>query len=79
MTTPVLTRDEVIAVVGNIGDLRVARIIATGASLEEVRRAARWWRGESDVMGEARDQLSGVEAVVYDILASSEAVEEEER
>lgn len=69
-------RDELVAVVGDIGDLKIAAIEETGATLEQLERAVKWWKGESDVMGEARDRLSGVEAEIYEILVSEDEDEE---
>lgn len=72
MTRQPLRHDEVLAVVGDIGDLKIARIIETGATREELERAAAWQSGESDVLGEARDLLVGIEADVFDILTSDD-------
>ena len=64
---------------GETGDSKVAAILATGATLEDLEEAVAWASGESDVMGEERLPLSGRAAVIYDILTADEAYEEDER
>jgi len=74
-----LTRESVVATVGEIDDERIAAIIATGATVEALEEAAAWAAGESDVMGEERKPLSGAAAAIYDILAQDTWDEERDR
>jgi hypothetical protein len=69
-----LGHDDVRRIAGDIDDAKIAAIIGTGASLEELEEAVAWIAGESDVMGEARVPLSGVVAQVYDLLVQDEDV-----
>jgi hypothetical protein len=69
-----LGHDEIRRIAGDVGDARIAAIMATGASTEELEEAVAWAAGESDVMGEARLPLSGVVARLYDILVQDEDV-----
>ena len=50
-----LTRERVVRVLGRIDDVKVAEIIASGASLKELEQAAAWALGESDVMAKLPD------------------------
>ncbi|RUX98106.1 MULTISPECIES: hypothetical protein [unclassified Mesorhizobium] len=49
-----LTREEVILVLGPSDETLVAEIIATGASLEELREAWAWLNEDEALMGEGR-------------------------
>ncbi len=67
-----LTRQEVIEVVGRMDDDRVAAIIATGATLEDLVEAYAWASDETDALADAEKSLSGTVAEVYDILVAGE-------
>jgi hypothetical protein len=67
-----VTRTDVIDVVGRIDDEKIAAIIATGASVEELVEAYEWAADEADDLAEAGRSLSGTVAVVYDILVAGE-------
>jgi len=56
---------------GDMGEDKVAAIIATGASLAEFEEALAWAAGESDVMGEMEKPLTGAAAEVYAILVAT--------
>jgi hypothetical protein len=45
-----LTRDQVIGIVGRLDDMKIATIIATGASAAELTEA-RTWLGSDDYLG----------------------------
>lgn len=60
-----------------LDDAKLAAILRTGATLEQVEQAALWAEGASDVVGKARAPLSGVVARVYEILTADQALEEE--
>lgn len=73
-----LTPDDVKDVVGDLDDVKVAEILATGATPEELEEAAAWASGESDLMGgELERPLSGAVARVYEILVADEEFPEE--
>ncbi len=42
-----ITHDRIVEIVGDIEDIRVAEIIATGASEDEIEEAAHWASGMS--------------------------------
>ncbi len=72
-----VTREQVIDVLGDIDDAKIADIIATGATYEDLEEAAVWAAGEDDVMGKLRRPLVGVAARVHEILTADEEYEEE--
>lgn len=74
-----LTHDLIVGIAGDTSDAKVAAILATGATVEDLEEAVAWASGESDVMGEERLPLSGLVSAVYDILTADEANEEDER
>jgi hypothetical protein len=67
-----VTRDDVMHVCGRIPDWKVSRIVASGATPNDLAVAVAWARGESDVMGEERLPLSGRAAVLYEIITADE-------
>lgn len=73
------THEDVRHVCGDIADWKVAAILATGATLDEIEVAVAWDAGEDDVMGEERRPLSGAAAAVYDILIADEDHGDEDR
>ena len=71
-----LTPQDVRHIVGDLDDVRIAAILATDATVEEVEEAAAWASGESDTMGELERPLEGVVATVYDILMTGEELDD---
>ena len=63
-----LTRDDIRRLCGDVTDGRAARMIATGATLDDLEVAVAWSAGESDVMGEERKPLTGRAAELYELL-----------
>lgn len=63
-----LTHEEIRRHCGDVTDDRAARMIATGATLEDLEVALAWRAGESDVMGEERKPLKGRAAALYELL-----------
>ena len=74
-----LTREEVVDIVGHIGDARIAEIIATGAGPAEVAEAFVWLSEDEYLAGELEKQLSGVVERIYEILRADEPDWEEDR
>ncbi|MFQ5959605.1 MAG: hypothetical protein ACE5LF_09575 [Alphaproteobacteria bacterium] len=72
-----LTRAEVIHIVGQIDDVKLAEIIATGATLEELEEAVAWATGSSRVGEDLERPLAGVVGTIYDILTADEEYGEE--
>ncbi len=76
---PPLTHDEVAHAVGDIDDVKLAEIIATGATLEELEEAVTWASVINRIGKDLERPLAGVVAEIYDILTADEAYEEEAR
>ena len=49
-----MTRQDVVSVLGSIDDVTIAEIIASGASLEELREAWAWAFGDEALMSQGR-------------------------
>lgn len=72
-----LTHDDVISALGWLDDAKVAAIIGTGASLEEVIEAQAWLEEDEEFLADAGKQLVGTVAQVYEILSAEEDWPEE--
>lgn len=71
------TASDAVEILGPMPDARIAAILATGATVEQLEEAAAWATGESDVMGDMRRPVSGPVAEVYEILTADEAFAED--
>lgn len=49
-----MTRQDVVSVLGSIDDVTIAQIIASGASLEDLREASAWAFGDEALMSQGR-------------------------
>ena len=74
---PITLAAEVRHVAGPIDDGTVAALLRVGASRQELEMAARYARGEGDLVDCAGNPLSGRVAQVYEILSADEADEDE--
>ena len=74
-----VTHEMVVGLIGEIGNAKIAAILAAGPTPEDLEEAVAWAAGESDVMGEERLPLTGVAARVYDILTADEVYNDERR
>ena len=73
-----ITTEIVSESLGEIGDAKLAALLATQATVEEFEEALAWASGESDVMGELEKRLDGAAALVYDILTAEEQFPDKE-
>lgn len=71
-----LTPEQLEQIIGPSDESVAAAIIATGASAAEAEQALQFALGQDDVMGEMRRPLSGLVAVVYNILITEEFEED---
>jgi hypothetical protein len=72
------TAEDIRAIVGRLGDDRIAAILRTGATAADVTEAFTWFTtGEYPVGGRQRP-LSGAVAEVYEILKPDQLDEEED-
>jgi hypothetical protein len=74
-----VTREDVIGIVGPLAKDRIAAIIATGATPEELTEAFLRLSAEDDMGGVLSHPVSGVIGELVEILESDEPYPEEER
>jgi hypothetical protein len=74
---PPLTAEDVRRIVGQIGEDRIASILATGATPAEVVEAVTWLSSDEYLAGGLERSLNGVVAEVYEILRPVELDEED--
>ena len=67
-----LTHDEVVRLVGDVKDSKIAEILASGCSYAELEEAVAWAQDETDVLGEAERPLSGMVSRLHEILTADE-------
>jgi hypothetical protein len=70
-----LTRDDVRHLCGELPDWKIAKIIASNASYQELETAVMWALGEA--RGPEHEPLEGQVAYLYEILTAGEEWEEE--
>jgi hypothetical protein len=73
----VVTARDVMDVMGDLDDMKIAAIVAEQPTLEELEEAVAWAAGESDVLGEMERPLEGVIARVYDIITNDRELDED--
>jgi hypothetical protein len=73
-----LTNEEVTAVVGRLDNLRMAKILATGASKAQLVEAQAWVTSDDALMDQGRPVPKGVLGELIEIL-SEKVMEPEER
>jgi len=67
-----LTRDRVIEIVGTIDDAKIAQILATKATAEELLEAHTGVIEQGDLEAETGRRMSGTVARLYEILMAGE-------
>jgi hypothetical protein len=67
-----MTREEVISVLGPADDETIAEIISSGASLDELREAWAWAYGDEALMGQGRPLPGTSVAQLIDLLVPDE-------
>ncbi len=63
-----MTKDEIVSVVGRVDDVLIADLMATDASLDELREAWAWLHSDEALMGEGRPLPSARVAELIDLL-----------
>jgi hypothetical protein len=71
-TSTELTREKVVEIVGHIEDWKIAQIIATDASAQDLLEAHTGVIEQGDLEAETERRLSGTVARLYDILLAGE-------
>ncbi len=72
-----LTSEDIVRLCGPVPDWKVAKILASNATYDELETAIAWVQGEDDVMGKARVPLTGRAAEIYEIITADEDIWEE--
>ncbi len=67
-----MTHDEVCQIVSGLSDQAVARIIASGATREQLLEAFTWLREDEYLGGELERRPAGIVGELYDILLAEE-------
>jgi hypothetical protein len=73
-----LTRKDVTAMFGDLDDVVIAKIIATGATADELAEAHAWLANDEPLMNAGRPLPSGRVARVVDIIDAMNEEEEQE-
>ncbi len=77
MTDRKAAHQDVERLLGDIGDHKVAEIVASGATIAELERAAAYLAQETDVMGELEKPLTGRAGMIYEMVRRDEELGEE--
>jgi hypothetical protein len=67
-----MTREEVVSVLGPVDDETVAAILSTGASLDELREAWAWAYQDDALMGQGQPLPGSRVAELIDLLVPDE-------
>lgn len=69
-----LTHDDILHLCGELPDWKVARILASEATYEDLNTAMTWAGGQDDVIGPAEHPLTGRAAALYEIITADEDI-----
>jgi hypothetical protein len=69
-----VTHEDIQHLCGELADWKVARILASEATYEELKTAATWAGGQDDVIGPAGHPLAGRAAYLYEIITADEDI-----
>lgn len=67
-----LTREQVIEICGRLDDMRIARIIASGATPAELMEARTWLASDDYLAGDLGRQPTGRVALLVELLRADE-------
>lgn len=73
-----LTRDDVLKAVGSADDVTIAKIIATGATVEELAEAKAWLANDEPLMNAGKPLATGRARELVDILSDLDSTDEDE-
>lgn len=68
--TPMITKAELVHLVGDIDDAPLMEILALSPSVAEVEEAVLWAEGEGDELARSGHSLNGKAAIIYEILTA---------
>jgi len=78
METKPTIQSEILRLFGTLDDHNIRQIIALEPSLDDLEITAAYLAGMDDVMGKERHPLTGVTAMIYDIVSSDETFADDE-
>ncbi len=73
-----ITRDDVTSAVVQADDVTIAKIIATGATAEELAEAKAWIANDEPLINAGRPLANGRVGELVDILTELDAIEDDE-
>ena len=73
-----IARDDVTKAVGQADDVTIAKIIATGATVDELAEAQAWLANDEPLLNAGRPLATGRVRELVDILSEFEPSEEDE-
>jgi hypothetical protein len=71
-----VTRDQVRQIAGSIGEAKIAAILATGATVEDIQEAVTLAEGKSEITGMGESTIRGHVMEVLTILSSGTSFQE---
>ena len=74
-----LLHDDIVRIVGDLEDSKIAAIQAIAPTAQELEAAVLWAEAESDVVDESEQPLTGATARIYEILITRKDYGEEEQ
>jgi hypothetical protein len=72
--TAMLTHEDIQHMCGELPDWKVARILASEATYEDLKTAMTWAGGQDDVIAQAEHPLAGRAAFLYEIITADEDI-----
>ncbi len=72
-----ITHDDIVRLVPDLGDLKIAHILETDATVGDLEEACVLVSGDGEAIGDLQVELSDAVAEIYDILTIDEAYEED--
>jgi hypothetical protein len=73
-----ITREDVVKAVGQIDDVTIAKIIATGATVDELAEAQAWLANDEPLMNAGKRLATGRARELVDILSELEPGDEDD-
>jgi hypothetical protein len=69
-----LTHEDIQHLCGELPDWKIARILASEATYEDLKMAMTWAGGQDDTIGPAEHPLAGLAAYLYEIITADEDI-----
>ncbi len=79
MSSQNISREDVLRLFGDVSEHAVVEVLASGATPAHLETVALWLAQEDDVLGDARQPLTGVPAQVLALLDRDAPLSDEDR